>query len=204
MWTYIIVSIGIQLYHLTTEYIIHLFTSFIHSDTFDGKLGGGTLCNQVIEYSKVDRKTVREVSTDLYNRMIKGAINFVLIGKTLDRADNKQDEKDMTEMLKDVFDKIQACDAKIKSSEWLKQWRTDLDGIIGDEPAGTHDDFKRLCSVLNFTHIRLYSFLLLLVGDIVNLLPPILKKFGLKYLFKEIHKKSHLDSRDFVMVRHRA
>ena len=132
---------------------------------------------------------MREVSTDLYNRMIKGAINFVLIGKTLDRADNKQDEKDMTEMLKDVFDKIQACDAKIKSSEWLKQWRSDLDGIIGDEPAGRHDDFKRLCSVLNFTHIGLYSFLLPLVGDIDNFLPPILKKSGLKYLFKEIHKK---------------
>ena len=108
----------------------------IHSGVFDGAFGHGTLCDQATKFSKVDRDTVIGVNTDLYNRMIKGAMNYMLIVKTLKKKSAEQDEKDLTKMLKDTLDIIQACDAKIKSSGWLKQWRSDLDSVIGDIAAG--------------------------------------------------------------------
>jgi len=70
----------------------------------------------------------------------------MLIVKTLKKKSAEQDEKDLTKMLKDTLDIIQACDAKIKSSGWLKQWRSDLDSVIGDIAAGKE---KQLADNIN-------------------------------------------------------
>ena len=105
-------------------------------DTFEGSNGRDPLCELVTEYSDVDRRTVLRVATDLYNRMIVGAMNFVLIGKTLGRPDNDEDQEEMIQLLKDISKKINACDKDNKNNLWKKQWPKDLDIIIGDEKKG--------------------------------------------------------------------
>ena len=105
-------------------------------DTFNGAHGSDPLCKLVTDFSDVNRRTVLEVATDLYNRMIKGALNLVLIGKTLNRADNKKDEKDMINLLRGIARKIEACDKNIEHTEWQKEWRADLDKLIGNQRKG--------------------------------------------------------------------
>jgi len=63
-------------------------------------------------------------------------MNFVLIGKTLGRPDNDEDQEEMIQILKDISKKINACDKEIKNNLWKKQWPKDLDIILGDEKKG--------------------------------------------------------------------
>ena len=109
-------------------------------DTFDGAHGRHPLCKLVTDFSDVNRRTVLEIATDLYNRMIKGALNFVLIGKTLNRADNKNDEKEMIDLLNEISRKIEACDRNIEYTEWKKEWKADLNKFIGDQGKGKFSD----------------------------------------------------------------
>ena len=113
-------------------------------DTFEGAHGTPPLCRAVTDFSKVNRRIILEVSTDLFNRMIKGAGNFILIGKTLNRTDNHHDEREMVALIKEISDKIEACDENIKDEEWKKEWVTDLDNAL----AGVEKKGKFMCICL--------------------------------------------------------
>ena len=103
-------------------------------DTFEGK-HGKTLCKAMTDFSNGDRKTVLDVSTDLYNRMVKAALNHIIISKASNRIDTKNREKEMVKDLEDIAKRIQACDKEIEEKVWLKTWKSDLDKSI-DYPAG--------------------------------------------------------------------
>ena len=127
-------------------------------DTFDGAHGSDPLCKLVTDISDVDRRAVLEVATDLYNRMIKGALNFVLIGKILKRADNKNDEKYMFDLLSKISRMIEECDANIENTEWKNEWIKDLDTAIGDQRAGKFIKFR------NYEILRLFTLQYLING----------------------------------------
>ena len=98
--------------------------------TFEGALVDPPLCKALTDFSKVNRKTVLFVSTDLFNRMIKGAGNFILIGKTLNRTDNDHDEREMVALIQEISEMIEACDESIEKEEWKKEWLTDLNDAL--------------------------------------------------------------------------
>ena len=98
--------------------------------TFEGALVDPPLCKALTDFSKVNRRTVLFVSTDLFNRMIKGAGNFILIGKTLNRTDNDHDEREMVALIQEISEMIEACDESIEKEEWKKEWLTDLNDAL--------------------------------------------------------------------------
>ena len=115
--------------------------------TFDVTLGPHPLCKAVTDFSDVNRRTVLEVSTDLFNRIIKGAGNLILIGKALNRTDNEHDEKEMVDLIKETSEMIETCDENIEKEEWKKEWLTDLDDAL--DP--TQEKGKFMClSLFNF------------------------------------------------------
>ena len=106
--------------------------------TFKGELGSPPLCSLVSEFTRVDRKAVLHVSIDLYNRMVRGSANLVLIGKLLERADQEAREKQMEELLLEVGGLIDQCDTNIRKNTWIAQFREDLQNDFLDQnvPAG--------------------------------------------------------------------
>ena len=105
-------------------------------DTFDGTNQPSNLCETVKEYSSIDRKAVLDVSIDLYNRVIKGVLDLVLIAKVLDKADSSQTQADFAAKLERIGSNIGECDENIASEAWLGQWEGEAMSVLGDTGKG--------------------------------------------------------------------
>ena len=103
---------------------------------FDGEHLTGSICKEVKYYTNVDRRRVVEILVHLYSRMVKGAMNLILIGKILGHSDVSVREREYTEHLVRIANTIKQCDETIKTSTWLTTWKGDLNTAIGDTGAG--------------------------------------------------------------------
>ena len=106
------------------------------ANTFDGTNSANDLCETVSQFSSVDRRVVLNVAMDLYNRMIRGATDLILIAKVLGRADQSTTQSDMVTLLKRIGNDIGECDAGIESTAWLGQWVDDMYDVLGDTRKG--------------------------------------------------------------------
>ena len=91
-----------------------------------------------IQDSEVDRRTVLNVGVDLYNRMIRGALDLVLIANILGKDDQHVTQADMAELLERIGNVIETCDTEIATTEWKKdgRWIDEMEEILGDTPKG--------------------------------------------------------------------
>ena len=105
-------------------------------DTFDGTNQPLDLCETVKEYSNIDRKVVLGVSIDLYNRMIRGVMDLVLIAKVLDRADVSKTQEEFAAKLERIGKAIGECDKEIESEAWLGTWQSDAMSVLGNTGKG--------------------------------------------------------------------
>ena len=112
-------------------------------DTFEGANGRAPLCDQVKEFSEIDRRTVLNVGVDLYNRMIRGALDLVLIANILGKDDQHVTQGDMAELLERIGNVIETCDTEIATTEWKEEgengkrrWISEMEEILGDTPKG--------------------------------------------------------------------
>jgi len=105
-------------------------------DTFKGALGAKPLCELASEFTRVNRMAVLHVSIDLYNRMVRGSANMVLIGKLLERDDQESREKELEALLLDIGDMIGQCDTKIRKETWITQFRKDFQDDVMDQNFG--------------------------------------------------------------------
>jgi len=109
-------------------------------DTFDGTNQPLDLCETVKEYSNIDRKVVLGVSIDLYNRMIRGVMDLVLIAKVLDRADVSKTQEEFAAKLERIGKAIGECDNKIESEAWLGTWQSDAMSVLGNTGKGKENE----------------------------------------------------------------
>ena len=112
--------------------------------TFDGTNQPLNLCEAVSQYSSIDRKVVLGVSIDLYNRIIRGALDLVLIAKVLGRADYPQTQAEFAAKLERIGKGIGECDKNIKSKAWLEQWNGDAMSVLGNTRAGKRQLLLRI------------------------------------------------------------
>ena len=66
-----------------------------------------------IQDSEVDRRTVLNVGVDLYNNMIRGALDLFLIANILGREDKDLTQGEMAELLERIGNVIETCDTDI-------------------------------------------------------------------------------------------
>ena len=66
-----------------------------------------------IRDSEIDRRTVLNVGVDLYNNMIRGALDLFLIANILGRDDKDLTQGEMVELLERIGNVIETCDTDI-------------------------------------------------------------------------------------------
>ena len=66
-----------------------------------------------IQDSEVDRRTVLNVGVDLYNNMIRRALDLFLIANILGREDKDLTQGEMAELLERIGNVIETCDTDI-------------------------------------------------------------------------------------------
>ena len=120
----------------STQYNKAFDAIYAIADTFDGKNTAQDLCETVSEFSSVDRKVVLNVAMDLYNRMVRGATDLLLIAKVLEREDQSTTQTEMVTLLKKIANDIGDCDAGIESTAWIGQWTVDMYDVLGDTSKG--------------------------------------------------------------------
>ena len=99
---------------------------------FTGLHDGYSVCRDLTSFTGADRRLVNQVSIKIYNEMVKGARNAILMSQILDRAGIDKLEAEYVTMLTDIGKSIDDCDSEIKSKEWLTQWHDDLKKQLDD------------------------------------------------------------------------
>ena len=66
-----------------------------------------------IRDSEIDRRTALNVGVDLYNNMIRGALDLFLIANILGREDKDLTQGEMAELLERIGHVIETCDTDI-------------------------------------------------------------------------------------------
>ena len=93
---------------------------------FGNSLPTRSICESVIDFSAVNRSKVMQISVDLYSRLLSGARNKVLISELRNYADKEEIKQKMIRWMTEVGQRIDACDADIRESRWIGQWKKDL------------------------------------------------------------------------------
>jgi len=99
---------------------------------FEGELGHSqSICKMVTDFTDNHRLKTMHTSLQIYNRMVRGARDLVLIKGTLAGSYGAEVIKDrMVKWLREVAEKIDECDEDIRKNKWLAQWKKDISTIL--------------------------------------------------------------------------
>jgi len=104
---------------------------------FDGDKSTGSFCKELTVFTNTDRRKIVNILVNLYSRMVKGAMDLLLIGSILGhKEDIPLREKEYEEVLVRIANTIKDCDSAIETTKWLETWKGDLTRTIGDTAAG--------------------------------------------------------------------
>ena len=113
-----------QQYHKIYDAIDALNNDFI------GKYPTGSICQEVTHFTSNDRRATVNIITDLYTRLMRGAMNLIFIKKILKHTDIPPTETEMKNMLVRIAGLVKECDRKIAEETWLTTWPGDLDSAL--------------------------------------------------------------------------
>ena len=99
---------------------------------FTGEHDGWSVCKDLTSFTGVDRYQVKRISIKIFNQMVRGARNAILMSRILDRHDTADVEKKYVNMLTNIGESIDKCDSNIETKGWLNQWRKDLKRHLDD------------------------------------------------------------------------
>ena len=99
---------------------------------FTGEHDGWSVCRDLTSFTRVNRRMVNQISVKIFNQLVRGARNAILMSQILNRTDTDMLEANYVKMLTDIGKSIDKCDGDIKKSGWLTQWHDDLNRHLDD------------------------------------------------------------------------
>merc|ERR550534_1743085 len=113
---------------------------------FTGFIGQPPMCELMTKATEVDRLKVLEAGIELYQHLIRGVADLLMVGALQGRGDADMEKVKWTGIVKKIVAGMEKCDANIASTEWKNRqgdynqpiWMDDMDTAIREyETAGT-------------------------------------------------------------------
>ena len=101
---------------------------------FEGELGHSqSICKMVRDFTDQHRLQTLQTSLQIFNRMVQGARDLVLIKGILEGPDDADFVKErMVKWLKQVGKKIDDCNEDIRENKWIGQWKLDVTTLLAN------------------------------------------------------------------------
>merc|ERR1719494_318438 len=101
---------------------------------FESELGHSqSICKMVRDFTDQYRLQTLQISLQIFNRMVQGARDLVLIKGILEGPDDADFVKErMVKWLKQVGKKIDDSNEDIRESKWIGQWKLDVTTLLAN------------------------------------------------------------------------